>query len=85
MKIAQSELKEKLRKAYRSNDDLLFDRCVANLPCIPPQAVCYFQDGGKICAVFGDFVNLQESPAGFGATELEAFENLKLDWQGTVK
>ena len=33
---------------------------------IPDDAICFFPDGNKWCCVFGDFENLQESPAGFG-------------------
>ena len=42
-----------------------------------------FRDGNMWCAVFSDFVNLQESPAGFGkypyraALELERKANVK--------
>lgn len=39
---------------------------------IPASAVCYFMDGDQWCAVHGDFVNLAESPAGFGTTMEEA-------------
>lgn len=35
-----------------------------------------FKDGDKWCATFKDFVNLQESQAGFGDTALEAFADL---------
>jgi len=35
-----------------------------------------FRDGDKWCATFGDFVNLQESQAGFGDTCLEALSEL---------
>lgn len=35
-----------------------------------------FRDGNKWCATRGDFVNLQESPAGFGDTEGQAIEAL---------
>jgi hypothetical protein len=35
-----------------------------------------FQDGNCMCAVFPDFINLQESPAGFGNTEEEAVKDL---------
>jgi hypothetical protein len=44
---------------------------------IPHNAVCFFKDGDKLCAVFTDFINLQESPAGFGDDFNEAMENLK--------
>lgn len=33
-------------------------------------------DGNQFCATKIDFVNLQESPAGFGATKLEAMSEL---------
>lgn len=36
-----------------------------------------FMDGDKFCAVKPDFVNLQESPAGFGDTKNEAIKNLE--------
>lgn len=42
----------------------------------PEKKVIFKQDGDKICATFDDFVNLQESPAGFGDTEAEAKANL---------
>ena len=43
---------------------------------IPDDAICFFKDGDKMVAVFGDFKNLQESPAGFGETFVEAFDGL---------
>ena len=46
-------------------------------PSIPTNAICLFMDGNKTCAVFGDFVNLQESPAGFGDNFEEAIEALR--------
>lgn len=42
----------------------------------PEKKIIYKQDWDKICATFDDFVNLQESPAGFGDTEEEARANL---------
>ena len=36
-----------------------------------------FKDGNQWCAVYADFTNLQESPAGFGDTPEEARSNLK--------
>lgn len=33
---------------------------------IPNHAVCFFRDGAKWVCVFGDFIDLQVSPAGFG-------------------
>lgn len=44
---------------------------------VPDSAVCFFQDGNKTCAVHGDFINLQESPAGFGDNFEEALAELK--------
>jgi len=35
-----------------------------------------FKDGDRWCATFHDFVNLQESQAGFGSSALEAFAEL---------
>jgi hypothetical protein len=35
-----------------------------------------FMDGDSWCATYWDFYNLQDSPAGFGDTELEALNNL---------
>ena len=45
-------------------------------PSIPASAVCCFVDGDQWCCVFGDFINLQESPAGFGKTPEEALNSL---------
>jgi hypothetical protein len=36
-----------------------------------------YKDGNQFCAVHSDFINLQESLAGFGSTE----EKAKLDLQ----
>jgi hypothetical protein len=44
---------------------------------IPKQAFCLFKDGNQWCCVMGDFINLQESPAGFGITTLDAMDDLK--------
>ena len=54
---------------------------------LPKEAVCFFRDGNKWCCVFGDFINLQESIAGFGDTFEEALENLRYQcvWGETVK
>ena len=46
-------------------------------PSIPRSAICIFMDGDKCCAVHADFINLQESPAGFGDGPIEAIANLK--------
>jgi hypothetical protein len=34
------------------------------------------KDGDSFVATFGDFINLQESPAGYGSTPNEVKENL---------
>jgi hypothetical protein len=39
---------------------------------VPVNAFCFFRDGDQWCCVWGDFKNLQESPAGFGETQDEA-------------
>ena len=46
---------------------------------IPSNAECYFEDGDKLCCVRGDFVNLEESPAGFGTGYAEAYQALIKD------
>ena len=38
-----------------------------------------FMDGDQFCAVKPDFINLQESPAGFGNTREEAIKELQND------
>lgn len=43
---------------------------------IPAHAVCFYKDGNMWCCVNGDFKNLQESPAGFGASFDEALNDL---------
>jgi|GEM_PF-4317576 len=48
---------------------------------IPAHALCYFKDGDQWCCVFGDFINLQESPAGFGNTQSDALVDLTIQWQ----
>lgn len=44
---------------------------------IPDSAVCFFKDGDDWCCVFGDFINLQESFAGFGKTFDDALSDLR--------
>jgi len=39
----------------------------------------YSIDGNQVCARFDDFINLQESPAGFGDSLKEAFLGLLTD------
>lgn len=43
---------------------------------VPAHAACFFKDGSAWCCVRGDFINLQESPAGFGADMAEALDAL---------
>lgn len=43
---------------------------------IPSQAVCLYLDGNMWCACRGDFVDLQMSNAGFGATREDAISEL---------
>lgn len=44
---------------------------------IPDNALCFFKDGDQWVCVFGDFVDLQMSPAGFGDTYEEALRDLE--------
>lgn len=43
---------------------------------IPNDAICVFKDGSSFVAVHGNFVDLQESPAGFGNTPSGAIDAL---------
>ena len=45
---------------------------------IPAHAACLFKDGDAWCCVRGDFINLQESPAGFGTNMQEALNALSV-------
>lgn len=47
---------------------------------VPHDALCFFRDGARWCCVNGDFVNLQESPAGFGDNIEQAMEDLQNKW-----
>jgi len=46
---------------------------------VPAHAACFFKDGEAWCCVRGDFINLQESPAGFGSDMEEALNALSAD------
>ena len=46
---------------------------------IPPDAYCFFREGNAWACVRRDFINLVESPAGFGPTMQDAM----LDLEGT--
>lgn len=43
---------------------------------VPSYAACFFKDGASWCCVRGDFINLQESSAGFGDTMDQALNDL---------
>lgn len=50
---------------------------IARLPSnFPQDSAVFFKDGSHWCCVRPDFVNLQESIAGFGLTFKEAFDDL---------
>jgi hypothetical protein len=79
------KLREKLLEDFRDADYEAESRSwILNLiqtalkkgPGVPHNAVCFYNDGDKVCAVFGDFVDLEASPAGFGATFEEALQDL---------
>lgn len=39
----------------------------------------FYKEGDQVCCTFHDFVDLQQSPAGFGGTPEEAFNSLMDD------
>lgn len=41
------------------------------------RAIIIQRDGNSLMAIFDDFINLQESPAGFGETEEAAITDLR--------
>ena len=47
-------------------------------PGLPTETpfICVFQDGNQWCAVFPDFINLEESESAFGTTVNEAVNSL---------
>ena len=45
---------------------------------VPADALCFFRDGDAWCCVWSDFVDLQESNAGFGSTMDSACLDLRL-------
>ena len=65
-----------LGQMYR--EDLRYDGYVPALACRAHggPSVRYKMDGDQQCATLDDFINLQESPAGFGDTEEAALEDL---------
>lgn len=46
-------------------------------PSIPQDSYVFFRDGKAWCCTRTDFINLQESPAGFGVTLYEAMESFR--------
>jgi len=68
-----------IKNALERFEKDLFDVLeVEEYPCVR-NGIRYSVDGNMICAVKDDdFINLQESPAGFGNTETEACANLVL-------
>lgn len=75
--------KSSLRRVITQNgrDPMEYDFIEVKPNGVPASALCYFKEGDKFQCVFGDFINLQESPAGFGDTYDEAFEDLKKNWE----
>lgn len=64
---------------YRFRPDGLYAGHVPGLACSDhggPKVRTYM-DGSAWCAVRSDFINLQESPAGFGATRQDAITALE--------
>ena len=53
------------------------NKAMNHLIGVPDHAICLFQDGNMWCATYATFVNLQESPAGFGSTWEDAVTQLK--------
>lgn len=76
------------KRSFRYDDEVGYARDLCGALCdgieagrrrksIPDSAICFFKDGDKWCCVNADFVNLQESPAGFGDTFDEALSDLQ--------
>lgn len=75
------ELKEAMTLA---ND--FYNSIIARVASSPVEMASTFElqiiirlDGSDYCAHFGNFINLQESPAGFGKTRLQALLKLLAD------
>lgn len=64
----KNEAQEKAEEVTEGIEDSLTDK---------DETINVFMDGDKFCATRRDFINLQESLAGFGDTEKEAIEHLK--------
>lgn len=79
------------KKPFVYNDEVGYSRDICSPYCdgvnderhrqlkrIPHDAICISKDGDKMRCVFGDFIKLQESPAGFGDDFAEALADLGL-------
>lgn len=75
---AYSKQTEKDRELRKLTDQYLYVPALA-CPIHGGEASRVFKDGNSWCAVKSDFVDLQESPAGFGDTPEEARGNLEVD------
>ena len=47
-----------------------------NMNCDSETRIILKKDGNQWCATYSDFINLQESEAGFGDTQIEAIQEL---------
>jgi hypothetical protein len=89
------ERREKLLEAFRDADyeaesrawirELIKKALKPERHSIPHNAVCFWLEGDKMQAVFGDFVDLQNSPAGFGDNFDEALADLKVQSSSNVR
>lgn len=61
--------RDQKKKNKKSPAEIEQDKVNAKIVIIVP-------DEKKFCATRGDHINLQESPAGFGDTEVKALEDL---------
>lgn len=63
-------------KNYRPLDLEAAGSAPARNSAVPNHAICLFTDGDQWCCVWGDFINLHESPVGFGSTMRAATDSL---------
>lgn len=71
---SESSFRKQLSSLVNHLFETIAETCPARL--VPADAVCMVKDGDMWCCVHTDFINLQESPAGFGKTMEEAHSNL---------
>lgn len=64
-----------MRKEHHQPENSTFEK-----PCFE---IRVFMDGDQWCAVFTNFINLQESEAGFGHTEEAAVTQLIESWRNS--